>query len=83
MGETPDVDERKTGDFTVRIDRTLCVGFGECVDVAPAAFALDREDLVVFVDPDASSRSQLVEACDVCPVDAITVLDQNGVQIAP
>ena len=83
MGAHLDIDERRVGDLTVRIDRTLCVGFGECVDEAPAAFALDKDDLVVFVDPDRSSESQLVAACDVCPVDAITVLDKNGVQIAP
>jgi ferredoxin len=79
----PDVDERLAGDLTVRIDRTLCVGFGECVDAAPAAFRLDREDLVVFVDPARSPREQLIEACEVCPVDAITVLDAGGAQIAP
>ncbi|MBI1989571.1 MAG: ferredoxin, partial [Betaproteobacteria bacterium] len=29
----------------IRIDRTLCVGFGECVTAAPEAFALDGEDM--------------------------------------
>lgn len=79
----PDVDQRQVGDWIVRIDRTLCVGFGECVDAAPAAFALDGDDLVVFAEPGESAREQLVEACEVCPVDAITIHDENGSQIAP
>ncbi len=42
-----DVVERTVGDLTVRVDRTLCVGFGDCVQEAPEAFRLDEEDVVV------------------------------------
>jgi len=79
----PEVDQRQIGDWIVRIDRTLCVGFGECIEAAPEAFALDGEDLVVFVDPGQSAREQLLGACEVCPVDAITIHDENGSQVCP
>ncbi len=75
--------ERTVGGLRVRIDRTLCVGFGECVDAAPDAFALDGEDIAVFVNPDRVDREQLLKACDACPVDALTVWDETGRQVVP
>jgi ferredoxin len=67
----------------VRIDRSLCVGFGDCVGIAPEAFALDDESIAVLVDPDRVDRARLIEACDACPVDAITVWDEGGRQLVP
>ena len=76
-------DERMVGTLRVRIDRTLCVGFGDCITEAPEAFVLDDEGIAVFVNPEAVERERLLRACDVCPVDAITVWDETGVQIVP
>ena len=67
----------------VRIDRTLCVGFGDCVTESPVAFRLDEENVVVFVTPQLVDRETLLRACDSCPVDAITVWDAEGRQIVP
>jgi len=75
--------ERQVGALRVQIDRALCVGFGDCVTEAPEAFALDSESLVVFVAPERVSREKLLEACDACPVDAITVWDADGRQLVP
>lgn len=78
------VTERRVGSLTVRIDRNLCVGFGDCIDVAPAAFALDDEDVAVFLDTvDGVEREELMEACRACPVDALTVLDPDGRALVP
>ena len=78
-----DFEERIVGDLRIRIDRTLCVGFGDCVTDAPEAFVLDESGTAVFVKPEDVERERLLRACDVCPVDAITVLDANGSQIVP
>lgn len=78
-----DTDTRQVGDLKVQIDRTLCVGFGDCVKAAPEAFALDSETLAVFVAPEGVTRERLLEACDACPVDAITVWDAGGRQLVP
>ena len=67
----------------MRIDRGLCVGFGDCVAEAPEAFALDGENVVVFTEPEAVARERLVAACDACPVDALTVWDETGKEIVP
>lgn len=76
-------DERIVHGVRLCIDRSLCVGFGDCVDVAPEAFALDEENIVILVDPERVDRERLIKACDACPVDAITVWDANGEQLVP
>jgi ferredoxin len=78
-----DFEERVVGDLRVRIDRTLCVGFGDCVTEAPDAFVLDDTGTAVFVKPEQVDRDRLLRACDVCPVDAITVWDATGGQLVP
>lgn len=79
-----DVREHRVGDLTIRIDRHLCVGFGDCVERAYRAFELDEEQIAVLRDgAEATSREDLIAACEVCPVDALTVLDADGRQIVP
>jgi ferredoxin len=78
-----DFDERVIGGLRVRIDRTLCVGFGDCVREAPEAFALDEENVAIFANSNGIAREALLHACDSCPVDALTVWDEDGRQIVP
>lgn len=78
-----DTDERLVGTLRVRIDRSLCVGFGDCITQAPEAFVLDDAGIAVFVQPETVERERLLRACDDCPVDAITVWDETGAQIVP
>lgn len=78
-----DFEERTVGDLRIRIDRTLCVGFGDCITEAPTAFVLDESGTAVFVTPEQVERERLLKACDLCPVDAITVWDANGGQLVP
>lgn len=84
MTDTGGVDERRLAGLVVRIDRHLCVGFGDCVDEAPESFELDGEGVVVFrAEAEAAGRERIVSACAACPVDALTVLDETGRQLAP
>ena len=76
-------DERVVAGLRVRIDRTLCVGFGDCVKESPEAFALDGENVAIFVDPEGVARDALLRACASCPVDALTVWGQDGRQLVP
>jgi len=76
-------DERVAGDLRIRIDRLLCVGFGDCVEAAAEAFELDDEGIAVFVNPETVDRETLLRACDACPVDALTVLGPDGEQLVP
>jgi ferredoxin len=67
----------------LEVDRSLCFGFGDCVDTAPTVFALDDENTAYVIDPDAADVDLIVEAAQNCPVDAIIVTDENGAQIYP
>jgi ferredoxin len=77
------ISERVVHGLRVVIDRDLCVGFGDCVTEAPEGFKLDDETIAVFTEPELVERERLLRACDVCPVDAITVWDETGRQIVP
>ena len=76
-------EERTILGLRVRIDRALCVGFGDCISAAPFAFRLDDDGIVVFADPERVTREVLVNACESCPVDALTAWDEKGKQLAP
>jgi ferredoxin len=76
-------DDRFAHGMRLCIDRSLCVGFGDCVDIAPEAFKLDDESIAILVEPDRVDRERLLRACDACPVDAITVWDEDGQQLVP
>jgi ferredoxin len=69
--------------IAVEVDRSLCFGFGDCVDTAPAVFALDDENTAYVIDPDAADVELILEAAQNCPVDAIVVTGENGEQIYP
>jgi ferredoxin len=77
--------ERQFGSITVRIDPTLCVGFGDCITELAAVFELDDEGVVRFRDnaPADVAERHLIAACSSCPVDALTAHDANGRQLAP
>lgn len=79
-----DIAERKVGGLMVRIDRLLCVGFGDCIELAPDAFAFDDDGIAVFLPTiEGTDRERLLRACEVCPVDAISLLDERGNTLAP
>lgn len=74
--------EQPVEGLVLRIDQSLCVGFGHCVEEAPVAFRLGDSDVVEPLTPDRASRADLVRACEACPVAALTLLEA-GVQVAP
>ena len=79
-----DVQERRIGDLTVRIDRLICVGFGDCIEASERAFVLDDEGIAVFrPGVESVSEEELIAACDSCPVDALTVFNSRGEQVVP
>lgn len=82
MAEDKDI-ERTIGDLTIRIDHSLCVGFGHCVEEAYGAFELDDDGIVQFTDPQKVGREDLLAACEVCPVEALLAFDADGKQLAP
>jgi ferredoxin len=79
-----DLTERTIGDLRVRIDRSLCVGFAQCIDESELAFTMpDEDDVVSFNRPEKETRERLLQACRACPVEALLVLDAEGNQVVP
>lgn len=79
-----ELTERTIGDLSVRIDRSLCVGFAQCIDESELAFTMpDEEDVVSFNRPEEETRERLLHACRACPVEALVVLDAEGNQVVP
>jgi len=56
--------------YRIHVDRSLCSGFGSCVDEAPGAFSLENGVAIAV----ATSRdASVLAAADACPMGAITV----------
>jgi ferredoxin len=81
MGET---QERTVAGLKVVIEREVCIGSANCTKLAPDVFVLDAQGIVTF-QPDAPDidRERLLEACGVCPVDALHAFDAGGRQLVP
>jgi ferredoxin len=62
----------------VRIRHGVCRGHAECVEIAPAVFALDSRHKAIVFDPEAGSLEVLLDAADSCPCGAIVVEDDDG-----
>lgn len=78
-----DSEERKFDTLTVRIDRSACIGSGSCVNVAPELLELDERQCVTFTQDAATIEpDRIIEACEVCPVEALFVFDDEK-QIVP
>lgn len=79
----PDEEQTFEG-LRIRIDRSRCIGTGNCVNVAPEIFELGADQIVTFRDNAyAVERERMVEACAVCPVDALFAYDEEDNQLVP
>lgn len=78
-------EKRRIDEVTVLIDRLICVGFEDCIALAPEVLELDGDGVAAFRDPLPTSVDpiQVLEAARACPVDAIVVLDGEGEQLHP
>ena len=79
-----DIDERKISGLRVKIEKTTCIGSENCIKAAPKLFELDAERYCSFVEPvEENDKDKIIEACSVCPVQALYVYDDKGKQIVP
>ena len=62
----------------VEVDQEMCIGSGNCVEVAKGAFKLNDEDKAEVDDPTAVSIEDLRKAEEQCPVAAILVEEQES-----
>ena len=84
MDDTDPKVTRKIRNWTMRIDRSLCIGAATCVAMAPKAWALDDEAKAIILDTSEEETDEaLLEAAKSCPVMAIFITDDVGKQIYP
>ena len=76
--------ERKVSGLTVKIDRGGCIASANCINAAPDFFELDDERICAFKElKNGIEKEKIIEACSVCPVNALYVFDEGGKQIIP
>jgi ferredoxin len=57
----------------VEVDRSVCIGSSQCVNLAPNAFRLDAAMQSHPVDPETDANEKTLEAAEGCPVEAIMI----------
>ncbi len=67
----------------VVVDRDACIGAAPCVTVAPGVFQLDGDNKAYIVDQNGADAETILLAAQSCPVQAISVFDEQGHQIYP
>jgi ferredoxin len=66
--------------YRILIDRSVCNGYGACVDADPADFEIG-DDGVATASADLRDLEAARDAARQCPMGAITMLDQNGSEV--
>jgi ferredoxin len=66
--------------YRILIDRSICSGYGACADADPADFELG-DDGIATAPALAGDAEAAREAARQCPMGAITVLDESGVEV--
>lgn len=69
--------------YKIKIDRRMCIGYADCVGIAPEVFRLGDDNVSVVVDPDGADDELILDAARACPVDAITLVDEYDEQVWP
>jgi ferredoxin len=70
--------------YKIDIDRELCIGDGACCGEAPNTFEMDTDNIAIVKSADGHTPEEIVQAAQVCPVDAIKLTDaQTGEQVWP
>jgi ferredoxin len=69
--------------YRLEVDRSLCSGFGSCVELVPGVFRLAEDGLAEALGAE-SAEAGVVEAAVSCPMGAIRVVDADtGEEVVP
>jgi len=62
--------------YRIEIDRSLCSGFGSCIEAAPELFELGADGIAV-ARVDATDAVAALDAAEACPMAAIVVVEDE------
>ncbi len=60
----------------IRVDRTLCMGSGQCCWYAPNTFDQDDETIAIVTDPEGDPEEAIRTAVESCPTQAISIVEE-------
>ena len=69
--------------YRIVVDRSKCQGIGACVGASPDIFQIDGEGKAIVIKTDGASDDAVLEAAEACPIEAITLYDEDGEQVYP
>ena len=58
----------------IRVDRSLCMGSGQCCWYAPNTFDQDDETIAIVTDPDGDPAEAIKTAVESCPTQALSIV---------
>ena len=61
----------------IRVDRTLCMGSGQCAWYAPNTFDQDDETIAIVIDPRGDPADKIQNAVDSCPTGALSIVSDD------
>ena len=61
----------------IRVDRTLCMGSGQCSWYAPNTFDQDDETIAIVIDQQGDPVEAIQMAVDSCPTRALSFADST------
>lgn len=62
--------------LTIKVDMDKCQHYGQCVYEAPNIFKLNENDKLEYLaSADESERDNVKASADICPMQAIQILD--------
>lgn len=62
----------------VHVDEDVCIGAGQCEELAPGTFEVGDDGVSQVIDEDGDPERALVEAERACPSGAISVRRDEG-----
>lgn len=65
------------------VDQDICIGAAPCVAIASKTFALNAQGKAYVKQQNGDTEELLWQAAESCPVQAITLFDDNGKQLYP
>lgn len=70
-------------DWTVYVDKDLCIGAGVCTAIAAQSFELDNEGKAIILQGiDQENKDAILDAAKACPVAAI-IIKQGETRVFP
>ncbi len=70
--------------YKIVLNREICIGDGNCMDLAPETFGVDEDAKSYVIDVDGNWPEYLLKAAKNCPADAITLFNADtGEQVWP